>query len=71
MRVVFINFLTALRLKVRRQSPASRPLALATDRPGLGLLVVLLVALALVAVGALADELLGLPHSPACTASPD
>jgi hypothetical protein len=61
---VFINFLTALRPKARRQSPASRPLVLVIDRPGLGLVVVLLIALVLVAVGALADELLSLPHSP-------
>jgi hypothetical protein len=71
MRVMFVNFLTALRPKVQRQSPASRPLVLVIDRPGLGLLVVFLVSLALVAVGALADELLSASHGPACTASPD
>jgi hypothetical protein len=71
MRVAFINFLTALRPKAWRQSSASRPLVLVIDRPGLCLIVVILAAIALVAVGVLGDELLRMPPGLACTASPD
>jgi len=63
MRVVFINFLTALRRKALRQSPASRPLVLVIDQPRAGPACCSPDRLALVAAGA-ADELLSLPHKP-------
>jgi hypothetical protein len=58
--VVSINSGTVLRPQTLPRLPGPRPLLFIIDRPRLGLLVVVLVALALVVAGALAADFLSL-----------